>query len=541
VSTLAWSLQSTAQRSIVDQADFGVGADVRLVEARGFAPDGRTAQVVATPGVAAVAPVSRAELTLGPELTRTALVGIEPALAARVMRYRDDLGGGPEAFARLSAARPQLPVLPLPEGATRIAGTIGLRPNLEDVEQPSPGLEITVTALLLAGDGHTIRVPLVTSQAIGEHRFDVALPPDPGLSLLRISVSAVALPATRLVWSLTGAQTADAAGTWSAFALSAIEWIITHTDGSGIDGAALVPPRGDPSGIGGTWPYDPRFADGNFPNFWLMPPSVRALELPVLATPAARAAMRADIGSTTPIDISGVEVPVRVVGEVAAVPGTDGAPSAIIADLPTLAGILGRVRAPGQLIAENWINIDAGVDATTGSAPIVERLAQLGGVRVLDRVGQAEAAVREPYGVGGRSALFATGAGALLLALIGVGVDVRATARRRVGEFAVLQTMGADSRLLARSVLAEQGFLAGLGVLVGLGVGVGVAATLAPTLILTPAADRPEPAALLSVPWLPVLGTAAVLFAAVMIISGGVAATLGRRLAVARLRIGDET
>src|SRR5690606_6801855 len=112
------------------------------------------------------------------------------------------------------------------------------------------------------------------------------------------------------------------------------------------------------------------------------------------------------------------------------------------------------------------------------------------------------------YGQGGRTALVIAGAGALLLALIGIAVDVRATARRRVGEFAVLQTMGAGSRLLARAVLAEQGFLAGLGTLVGLGVGLGVAATLAPLLILTPTADRPEPPALLSVPWLPVLGTA---------------------------------
>jgi hypothetical protein len=38
-----------------------------------------------------------------------------------------------------------------------------------------------------------------------------------------------------------------------------------------------------------------------------------------------------------------------------------------------------------------------------------------------------------------------------------------------------------------------------------------------------------------------VLGTALGVFAAAMLLSGGVAATLGRRLAVARLRIGDDT
>jgi ABC-type antimicrobial peptide transport system permease subunit len=129
---------------------------------------------------------------------------------------------------------------------------------------------------------------------------------------------------------------------------------------------------------------------------------------------------------------------------------------------------------------------------------------------------------------------------ALVLALIGIGVDVRATSRRRVGEFGVLQTMGAGSRLLARAVLAEQGFLAGIGVAVGLLVGVGVAASMAPLVILTPTADRPEPPALLSLPWLPILLSAGGLWLAVMALSAGVAATLGRRLAVSRLRIGDE-
>ncbi len=171
---------------------------------------------------------------------------------------------------------------------------------------------------------------------------------------------------------------------------------------------------------------------------------------------------------------------------------------------------------------------------------MAEQTRLLPGIRTLDQATLADTAGREPYGVGGRSALFAAGLGALLLALIGIAVDVRAATRRRVGEFAVLQTMGAGSRLLARAVLAEQAFLSGLGVLVGLIVGVGVAATMAPLVILTPTADRPEPVPLLQLPWLPVLATAGALFGAAMLLSGIVAATLGRRLAVARLRIGDD-
>ena len=57
--------------------------------------------------------------------------------------------------------------------------------------------------------------------------------------------------------------------------------------------------------------------------------------------------------------------------------------------------------------------------------------------------------------------------GAVLLAAVGFAVDVRATARRRVTELAVLHTLGAGPRLLARSLVVEQAFLAGVGVLVG--------------------------------------------------------------------------
>ncbi|MCM0677150.1 ABC transporter permease, partial [Micromonospora phytophila] len=50
-STLAWSLVTTGERSQVDQADHGVGADLRLVERSGTGPDGRGGELAALPGV----------------------------------------------------------------------------------------------------------------------------------------------------------------------------------------------------------------------------------------------------------------------------------------------------------------------------------------------------------------------------------------------------------------------------------------------------------------------------------------------------------
>ena len=308
------------------------------------------------------------------------------------------------------------------------------------------------------------------------------------------------------------------------------DWVSTAT---GFDPTTISPPPGDHGGLA----VNRSNASGGFgqsADFAVMPRKGPG-PVPIAATAAAMRALRVGVGDTTVVPFSGAEVTLRVVAEVVAVPGTSRVPAAMIADLRSLNLALGRARNTEPAIAENWV-----ATAPGASASVAAQTQVMPGIRVMDRTTQAATAGREPYGVGGRSALFAAGVGALLLALIGIGVDVRATARRRVGEFAVLQTMGAGSRLLARAVLAEQTFLAGLGVLVGLVVGVGVAATMAPLVILTPTADRPEPVPLLSVPWLPVSATAAALFSAAMLLSGLVAATLGRRLAVARLRIGDE-
>jgi ABC-type antimicrobial peptide transport system permease subunit len=104
----------------------------------------------------------------------------------------------------------------------------------------------------------------------------------------------------------------------------------------------------------------------------------------------------------------------------------------------------------------------------------------------------------------------------------------------------VLHTLGAGSRLLARSIMVEQAFLAGIGVLVGLGVGIGVAATMAPLLILTPAARRPVPPPLLEIDWPRTIGTAGLLLVLALALSALVGTTLRRRLAAAEMRIGAD-
>ena len=164
----------------------------------------------------------------------------------------------------------------------------------------------------------------------------------------------------------------------------------------------------------------------------------------------------------------------------------------------------------------------------------------LAGVTVLDRRLVAAAAWHDPYGVGARTALFAAALGAVLLAGVGIGLEIMATARRRWSELAVLHLIGAGHRTLTRAMVTEHAVLGGFGVAVGLLVGVLVAATTAPLTILTLAADRPVPDARLVVATGPAVGCAAGLLGVTVAISWLVGRSLRRQLTGAGQWIGRD-
>jgi len=355
VSTLAWALAGTAQRSQVDQADHLAGADLRLSETSGFAPAGRADAVAKLPGVETVLPGWRLATSLGEKSTPSTLLGVDATRAAAVIRMRPDLGDAGKLFADLAARR---------------------------------------------GDG----------------------------------------------------------------------------------------PR------------------------------------PAIATTGALDVLHKKVGERVRLPLGRGDVEVVLAHEIATLPGTEGEPAVLI-DLPSL---------EGYRITDWWISTSSHAQTATAARALAN-------IQVYDRVELASAASQDPYGVGARWALFIAALGAIALALVGVAVDVRATARRRMGEMAVLHTLGATPRLLARSLVTEQGFLAGLGILVGVAVGLGVAATMAPLVILTPSAARPDPEPLLYLDWRPVAGTAAGLLLLAMGMAGMIALTMRQRLIAARLRLGAES
>ncbi|MEV4410587.1 FtsX-like permease family protein [Catellatospora sp. NPDC049609] len=526
VSTLAWTLAATARQSQLDQADHTAGADLRLAETSWAAPRQRVEQIGALPGIVGSLPAWRTTLTAGENETPVSLLALDAAAAGDVLRLRADLGDAHALTASMSAETRQAPGVALPPDVKRLRGSVRITANGEDfIARPREA----TSALFTDVHGAVYQVPLSDGGDVDGYAFDVPVPGAPGPRLTGFAVDGPDMPfGLPIAWEVSGLATVDAAG-------AAHRLDLTLPSGRwGMGAAAIGEPTMSVSGdtarlellaLGGA--NVPRYA------FTLRPDS-EPVTVPVVATPEALAALHTEVGGKLDIPLWGLPVSVHVTGEATALPG-ELSPAALLVDMPSLATHLQQKGWRVPIIAEWWLHTDPArhAEAAAAAGPLPNLL-------TVDRTALAVHAADDPFGAGARIALFIAALGAIALALVGVAVDVRATARRRVAELAVLNTLGAPPRLLARALMIEQAFLAGLGVAVGLLVGLLVARTTGPLVILTPSASRPVPPALTTTDWLPVLGTAAVLLALTLVMAGLVATTMRQRLAAAQLRIGAD-
>ncbi|SCL50170.1 FtsX-like permease family protein [Micromonospora citrea] len=527
-STLAWSLVTTGERSQADQADHGVGADLRVVERTGVAPDDRAGQLGALPGVDRVLPAWRDEIRVGRADLPTTVVGLDAAGAKDVLRLNERLTDEPvpALLDRLIRARAAPAGVDLPAGTRSLTGTV--RTPVRDAVGPH---QVTVWVLLTRADGLTIRLPVGSAGSDGRPvPFTVVVPEVDGVVRLsgfeadagdafgrayRLEVADL-----RLVGADGAARPAPLAGEWMTIGGQERPTPAKAT-ATGLSGEREIDFR-----AGGRFAFQPT-------SRLVVVPAGENRPVPALMTPAVRDALSLNIGDTVEVALSGATVPVTLVGEVDEVPSTAG--EGMLLDLSAATDWLIRDRGAVRPVSEWWLGTDAG-----GHDAAVRAAAELPGVTLLDRREAAERAAADPYWQGTRTGLFAAALGSVLLALVGLIVDVWATARHRLGEFAVLHTLGASPRLLARALLAEQTFLAGIGVGVGLLLGAAVGATMAPLVILTPSGGRPVPEAAFVLPWTPIGLTALGLLLAALAFSAFIAFGIRQRVAVAQLRIGGE-
>jgi hypothetical protein len=527
VSTLALSLARTAERSLQDQADFQVGADLRLVETDNAAPETRAGDLAALPGVRIALPAVRDVVPVGPEGTPVSVLALDAESAPDVVQLREDLAGGSpdRVFATLADGRVDAPVVGVGPDVTKITGRIETTTRFDPLFFAPP---VRTSAVLLDRYGNQRLIPLAVSTDGSPSAFTIELSDELRPGRIVAFVAELLGASVNLTWSLTElAAVSDA--TTQPVALEGLTWRMTK---AGVEPLSMAANGSTLTGWAG-----PEMMGGfraSAGRVTIAPALTGPSQLLAFVTPGVLTALKAEVGETVRFGLRGSRIQLRIAGIVDALPAATE-PDGILVDLPSLGATLlsdyGLIQRP----QEWWVGVEP-----DGYDVAVREAAALNGIRVLDRRAVAEEAGQEPYGLGARVALWGAAGGALLLALVGIAIDVRATARRRVGEFAVLRTLGAGSGLLSRALLAEQSVLAGLGVLSGLLVGIGVAATMAPLVILTPSADRPEPAPLISVPWLFVGATAVGLFALSLFLAALVAASMRQRLVATQLRIGED-
>ncbi|BBH70941.1 hypothetical protein ACTI_76260 [Actinoplanes sp. OR16] len=466
-ATVSWSLAGTTEGSIDDQAEQRVGADMRVVEAGGAAPDGREQQLRALPGAREVVPAWRESIPLTAGSDPAELIAIDTAAARSVMLAREDATGGPprallDAMTRTHKSEISERAL-RPGAIATTGGPVRTFAVLKDGSR----LDLGVST-----DGRPITI---TAQRTGLVGFLVQGPQDAEVS-----------------WRITGQD-----GEWTAITRGGT------SRSAGEDGTLRV---------GGAF---------------AVTPALLREPVPVAVTQHAYTELNVRPGQPAFMTVSGASVPIQVVAVINRVPGTSGG-AAILADRPALDAALFTAYGIAPRTSEWWISGDPGGTEN------------LTGAEILDRRELARSAAEDPFGAGARVALFLAAFGAVLLAAAGIAADSRATAARRAGELAILHTLGAGPRLLARSLVIEQAFLAGVGALTGLGVGLLVAGAMAPLLILTPTAVRPVPVPVLDVAWLATTGSVALLVAIALALSAITAASAARRLPAARLRLGAD-
>ncbi|MEU8181037.1 ABC transporter permease [Micromonospora sp. NPDC049047] len=526
-STLAWSLISTGERSQVEQAGHTVGADLRVTERTGAAPLTRTAELAALPGVRRVLPAWRDNIRVGREDLPVTVIAVDPASAPGVVQLADRLSDDPVSaqYQRMIQARGATGGVELPAGTRAVTGTV--RTPVVLPAEPHP---VAVSLLLTTPDGLAFKLPAATAPSTGRAtRFTVKLPDLGGgpMRLAGFEADTAFAGGTSYGFAVQGLALVDAGGTARPAELPG-DWTATWTGGPRTpvvsSGAGLVADR----------PITLLDEGGRLDrpaSRFVVVPGAAPVAAPVLMTPRVRDALSLHLGDTVELSLAGVTLPVRLVGELDSVPTTTG--EGVLLDLP--AGVDALIGAGGTIrpVPEWWIGA---TDATAAAAAAGE----LPGVTVLNRQAVITSAAEDPYWQGSRTGMLAAALGAVLLAVVGLMVDVWATARRRLSEFAVLNTLGATPRLLARALLAEQAFLAGIGVGVGLLLGAAVGATMAPLVILTPAAGRPIPPATFALPWVPIGLTAVGLLMAALAFSAFIAAGIRQRVAAVQLRIGGE-
>lgn len=258
-------------------------------------------------------------------------------------------------------------------------------------------------------------------------------------------------------------------------------------------------------------------------------------DIPGVATRDYLHAIGAKAGDTVQVPFAGVVLRVRITAEIEAFPVAGR--SALVVDLATAANLLAGQGRDLPNRTEWWLPAARAGDRAPAEAAAALRGAP--GAQDLRLYQEsADALLDDPVGSAPQSALLVIAIVTAVLAAIGFAAAVAGSARERSRDNALLLALGAPRRVLARTVAAEQALLVGLGGTVGLALGALLVHLIVPYVVLTSAAVRPTPPALVELP----LGRSLLLTVVIAVVPLLSAFLIGRRRrdVAARLRHVEE-
>ncbi|MBA4860052.1 FtsX-like permease family protein [Streptomyces sp. PSKA54] len=559
---LAIGQSASWSRSQGDQADFGTGASVRVLDGRPVGP-GQTGLYASLPGVRDAAPAHRTTADLSGGRTATVLA-LDTAHAREGMLMRGDLADEPvERLLRAVAPREQAPPGPavlLPDGARRLALDLritdegaetgrsrsGLAPLVTVVVEDRYGIAYRLSAGEIPVDGRVHRVTLELDVSASGSRAAPAGPLRVTGLQLDGAVPAEGAEQHRLTVERMLSTGSDGAAR-PVVAPAGVRWQGSRTEtgnGEAHPPTALGPVASATAPL--TVSYTTGVADGtdesssDQPAFTVRVDVARdapPAEIAAVATQGFLRAAGAERGDSIDVTVAGERLRVRIVRSVEELPTTGagaawagaawagaawagsaagaGAGSAAAAEAGAADGaaadggaLLLDLRAVNAALAhrastplapdEWWLSAAPGGAAQVASA--LRARPDIEQDQVLVRDEAAAELLGDPLGAGPRSALMAVAVAAASLAAGGFAVSAAGARRERSAEFAVLRALGAAHRDLARLVAVEQSLLIGAGLLAGLGLGTALTRAVVPLIVLTPQAARPVPELLVELP-----------------------------------------
>lgn len=560
VAALSSTALAILDRGDRDQAAFQVGADLRIEPGEGVPAGERRATYSALPGVDAVTPVVTTEGFIGQDAV--AVTGVNTGRGP-VPLLRGDLAERPvrELVGPLGVGVPEHGVgvgVGMGAGGRGLAGELPLRVRLS-ADGAGRAVPVRLTVFFGDGDGlvHSSAVPLKEG---GVREVPLKLPVrgggaegggagGGGVRILQIDLSMVGETVRRtyrLRIDRVPGLTEEA------------DWRDLREDkpdryGAGCPGAER--PRGVvEEAPGPVLCRDRGGAAGVLLDAVLRGPDTR-LKYPTWSVrlgtdspkgrPAApaladRALLRSGavrVGDVVTVRRSaGGSARLRIVGEIAAVPGLARDRPRLLADSRAMAAQLvlsGALPGPESV----WWAGSARGDASAAWRAVRDS-PRLG--TAVDVPHARVALGEDPLRRGARGGLWLCLALAPAFAVIAFALHTVLSARARGREFALLRALGVRRGQLAAYLWTEQLALAGVAALLGTGLGAGLAAVIMPVVTVDGEGDPVFPGLVTEVPWVRVWLVAGGVTLVICGVVSGVARVLGRVDLGRVLRVGED-